>query len=180
MGGYEDLASPVPASDMVYQNVARALIGTWSGVSNVVENPTQDNGKYSYTFSYTIPSDENRHNYNLIGVILDKSSGQVINSVKVPYSQIVSNKNVMPELVDFTLYPNPSSDYINVDFNLDKTETVSIYITDIAGRVVYKECTDTPMSSFNKSINISNLKNGVYLINIQTKEGVSAEKFVKQ
>ena len=180
MGGYENLANPVPAADMVYQNVARAMIGSWTGVTNVIENPTEDNGKYSYTFSYTVPVGENINNMNLIGVLLDKKTGNVINVIKKSFTKVVGTNNIMPDLVEFKIYPNPSSDVLNLDINLIEKEMISVYITDMSGRVVKSIYNNFETNSLYQSINIGSFNSGVYLLNVQSKNGTSVQKFIKQ
>ncbi|MGE5355084.1 MAG: choice-of-anchor J domain-containing protein [Deltaproteobacteria bacterium] len=180
MGGYESLPNPVPASQMVYENVARALLGGFNGVSNVIPNPTADNGKYTYSFSYTVPQKENIDHMNLIGVILDKTSGEVVNVVKKSYKKAVSVETTLPDLVDFTIYPNPGFDVLNIDFNLDQKEKVTVFITDITGRIVKKVVDDVLVQNYSKTINISDLNKGIYLVNVQSKNGVSVQKLIKE
>ena len=68
----------------------------------------------------------------------------------------------------FSISPNPAKDYITINGPNIK----HITITDISGR--------TLILSKEKKINISNLQNGVYLINIETSEGNRvAQKLLK-
>ncbi len=180
MGGYEILPNPVPAAQMVYQNVARALIGGWNGTASVIPNPTVDNGKYTYSFSYTHPQTEKVQNMNLIAVILDKKTGEVVNVVKRSYSNTVGFENVLPELVDYKIYPNPASDIINIDFNLPQKELISIFVTDITGRRIMNIMENEEIQNFSKSININPLNKGIYLVNVQSKNGISVQKFIKE
>jgi hypothetical protein len=180
MGGYENLANPVPAANMVYENVARALIGGWSGVSSVIPNPTANNGKYTYSFSYTVPQNEKIDNMNLIGLILDKNSGEVVNVVKKSYTKTVGVNNTLPELVDFEVYPNPSADIFNINFNLSEKENISIFITDITGRRVFNVIDNSQLDTFQAAVDLSALNKGVYLINVQSNNGISVKKIVKQ
>ena len=106
MGGYEDLPATVLAKDMVYQNVARALMSGWDGTSGIVANPTAEGGNYHYTYNYTVPAGENTDHLVIIGVVSDAVSGQVINVNKVDMNTAVTVKDV-ESLVDFSVYPNP-------------------------------------------------------------------------
>jgi hypothetical protein len=180
MGGYENLTDPVPAAQMVYENVARALIGGWSGVSDIIPNPAVNNGKYTYTFSYTLPQGEKIDNMNLIGVILDKNSGEVVNVVKKTYTKTVGTNSLLPELVDFEVYPNPSSDIFNINFNLAKKENINVFITDVIGRRIYDVIENSDVDSFQTTVDLSAFNKGVYLINVQSKNGISVRKIVKQ
>lgn len=73
---------------------------------------------------------------------------------------------------NFTVYPNPANDVINVS-NLGNLEITKASITDVNGRIV-KEVN----SSF-ETINISDLNAGVYFLKINTLEGSGTTKIVK-
>ena len=67
---------------------------------------------------------------------------------------------------DFTMFPNPCSDYLNFDFgSIPGMSDVSLVITDIAGRVV-KEA----FVSRDKPVNVSDLTPGIYVAKFQSAE----------
>ena len=69
----------------------------------------------------------------------------------------------------FSVYPNPSLNTINIDYN----ERYSIInIIDIQGKMV--------LQSKQKTIDINSLENGIYVVQIETENGVLNSKFVKQ
>ena len=71
------------------------------------------------------------------------------------------------------IYPNPSSDILSIEFSED-VGINAITIESIDGSVVYRQ------SSLLSTIDISNLKNGIYIIKFQNKsEVVSTKKFIK-
>jgi hypothetical protein len=73
--------------------------------------------------------------------------------------------------VDFSIFPNPSNEFITINVtNSDVIEQVMI--TDLTGRIV-------KTASFNKQIEISDLENGQYILNIVSPEGISSRSFVK-
>ena len=86
----------------------------------------------------------------------------------------ISNQNVglNEEILngDFSFYPNPvrSEININIDFNIE-----SILITDMTGKVFEKR------QAPGKIINVSSLKNGIYLLQIQIENGWLTKKFIK-
>jgi len=74
----------------------------------------------------------------------------------------------------FSIYPNPATDVISVSNGVDTIENITI--TDINGRVV-KEVTfgvDQPQ------INISDLAQGVYILNATSNGKTITEKIVKK
>jgi hypothetical protein len=74
------------------------------------------------------------------------------------------------------LYPNPTNDIINLTasngLNLTKLEVV-----DINGQVIKSVPIE---NSTNKEINVSNLSNGLYLINIYSLNGMVTKKIIKE
>lgn len=75
---------------------------------------------------------------------------------------------------DMTIYPNPASNLINIRLNQGMKE---VRILDITGRVAQS----TSVKGTEVSVNISNLKRGIYIAQIFTDDGgVYAQKIVIQ
>jgi len=76
---------------------------------------------------------------------------------------------------DFKLFPNPASEFINVQSNSSTIYSIEIY--NMNGVIVQK-------SNFNMqeriNLSISELNSGIYLVKIITKAGVGQLKFIKQ
>ncbi len=75
------------------------------------------------------------------------------------------------KLIEAALYPNPSSDIINIDYTQITSSDVTIQLLSIDGRVIYTE------NKFNKSgkqkisIDVSNIDAGMYQMVITTVDG---------
>jgi len=72
---------------------------------------------------------------------------------------------------NYNIYPNPTSNQLTIDTELEISE---ITIIDITGKTIKTITTD-----FN-IVDVSNLTNGIYFIKIINKEGSITKKFVKQ
>ena len=155
MGGYENLPDPVPASDMVYENVARAILGGWSGIPDIIRGVTAE-GTYSYTFSYTLPADEDPENIHIIGVVSDTNTGEIVNSNKVSLDQAVGVEEVQT-LIDFNVFPNPSTEVFNIEMNLENAEQVDIYVTDFMGRKVMELVKGQEIDTYSTKINLKDV-----------------------
>lgn len=87
----------------------------------------------------------------------------------------VGFKNKLKESLTIHVYPNPSSEFINVTCS-----NKSIYneldwdIIDLNGKFVLKDYFNEPSIK----INIKELRDGVYFLNIKSKEGVVYKKIV--
>lgn len=78
-----------------------------------------------------------------------------------------------------TIAPNPSNGNFNVRMNLKGSDNVSLSIYDILGKVVYTHSANA-ITEYNQNINISHLPAGVYVVKLQTTQGIAESKIVKQ
>ena len=115
MGGYESLGDPVPAAQMVYNNVGRALLGGYDGQAGSVPAAVTDLMTASYTFNYTVPSSQNRENMHAVALLIDQTNGEIVNAGEIPIPPanigLVNN-----ETIGMSVFPNPANDILNVSF----------------------------------------------------------------
>jgi len=83
-------------------------------------------------------------------------------------SAVLSTKDFTSD--NFVVYPNPTANYINIKLN-DAIEFERAKIYSITGQFV--------KSSSKKSIDISDLQSGVYLLEIETDQGKSVNRIIK-
>ncbi len=95
----------------------------------------------------------------------EKIPGFIFNFYNYPLSVPDSEKN------SFTLFPNPAQDKLFIKSSLSDFDSVSI--SDINGRIMSKKI------SVSNEIDVSNLKEGMYFINIESPEGKITKKFIK-
>jgi hypothetical protein len=92
--------------------------------------------------------------------------------------QVCQNiSSISENLIDVNIYPNPSSNIFNLEFNSD-SET-EILVTNILGEQVYFESTKS-IGEFNTQIDLSNYSKGVYNLTIKTSDGLSNHKLILQ
>ena len=82
MGGYEDLPETVPAEDMVYDHVARAILGGWAGEQGSLPATIIPGENYTYEFTYTIPESYNAFNMEAVAMLISPD-GEILNGAKV-------------------------------------------------------------------------------------------------
>lgn len=80
------------------------------------------------------------------------------------------------EAVNFTLYPNPTTDLVNVDFNLKDNNDVTISILNTVGQTVASKNIDGGSGEQNIQFNTSNLDAGIYLVKVKTKNGEQVKR----
>ena len=71
------------------------------------------------------------------------------------------------------IYPNPTSKYLNIELNNSTIFKISIY--DLNGRAL-----EVIKNIANNKIDVSNLANGFYTLNIITNKGIITKKIIKE
>lgn len=83
--------------------------------------------------------------------------------------------------IGFSVSPNPTSDFLNVEYLGSEQEFISIYITDLQGKLFYKKENIEVLgrTKYNDKLDISILNDGIYQFLIKTKSNSYITKFVK-
>lgn len=77
----------------------------------------------------------------------------------------------------FSIFPNPASETLVISSKITEQVNGSLKITDMMGRTIYN---DAIQFGREKSIDISNLTAGQYVLTISSNDGVGSKVFVKQ
>ena len=65
------------------------------------------------------------------------------------------------------IYPNPTNGNFAIEINMNNSTDAKLLILDITGRVVYDEMLNLKSGNNYKSMNLSFLKQGIYIVNIK-------------
>ena len=98
-------------------------------------------------------------------IIVRASSTDTLLSVSSP--EIISNK--------FSVSPNPTNDFINISSS-DNIGVNGVTIADLNGRVI-KEMSYNNIS--NIQVNLTDLADGMYIMNIKSEQGIATKKILK-
>jgi len=82
--------------------------------------------------------------------------------------------------VDVNIYPNPSTDIINVEINSKNNDLVSYSLSDMTGRIIEKGQWSLNSTNSRFSINVSDVIKGIYLLKLSTDEGQSSFRVLKK
>lgn len=175
MGGFEKLPSTVPANQMIYNHVGRALLGGYAGQTGSVPTAVTDGQTINYTFNYTVPATYRQDQISVVLLLLDASDGSIINAAKLDKT-ILAVSNTKSNAASIALYPNPAKTEFNLKLTADGEYNVSIF--DISGRMV-KDFGS--VKSRSKTLNFPiNLRPGKYFVNIsQQGNSITKELLVK-
>ncbi len=86
-----------------------------------------------------------------------------MDSIDVRVISTLGIANTTPDKPEISVYPNPASNYLTVTGNATD-KVLEVNITDVLGKAVYSE---TIIGS--KKIDVSEYKNGVYLVSVNEK-----------
>lgn len=118
-------------------------------------------GETSATFTATVSGD-----YAVI--ITDGPCSEMSACVTVNVVGLTDN-----DFAGITVYPNPMNDNLNITNENGVIESVELVST--TGSIVYT----STVSSNNYTVNTTNLKAGIYFVNVQTSNGVKTYKVIK-
>ncbi len=76
---------------------------------------------------------------------------------------------------DLNIYPNPAKDNLNVNYHSNEASTLSIKVIDMLGNVIVKEEKQVTEGNNDLQLQLSDLSNGIYFINVDGK-GISQKR----
>ncbi len=80
----------------------------------------------------------------------------------------------------FSIYPNPAHDFVQIVSKGGSAEELSVSLMDIGGRVLVKEQLITENGQANFRFGETRLSNGLYFMKIESKEGVTISRILIQ
>lgn len=116
--------------------------------------------------------------FSQLGVFTDlwaaASTGIVLGEIETSTNEVVG-----PDVFTVNLFPNPATDYlqVNIDFK-EPTSFVDYVISDMAGRVVFTQRDTDVFESEQAILNTGQLPAGRYNLSIRTEQGVRTGGFV--
>jgi hypothetical protein len=95
---------------------------------------------------------------------------------KRPLSEISGINDVDITSSKINIYPNPAIDIITISMNLNVYKDATINIYNLAGVLVKKEI----LKQKQQQINISDICNGIYIIEVKSEESLDKQKLIIQ
>ncbi len=84
------------------------------------------------------------------------------------------------EYLSMNIYPNPATDVLTIDLFSLKQDTYKLQLMNIAGQVVYLETVNLNNALVKKQIDLENLPQGIYLIQLINNENVFSKRVIKK
>ncbi len=110
------------------------------------------------------------HNYRIINGNNHETSYVDIGAIEFSTNTFIEDENITDEPT-IEAYPNPMGDYIYVNSKyIDKSSTISIM--DMSGKVLISK-------PFSDKVDVSSLKNGLYILKVKSQSKTNYVKLVK-
>ena len=160
MGGFESLADPVPAADMEYNHVARALIAGMDGEAGSLPATMAANSTHNHTFTFTLPSGSDFYNTHLIATVHDQTTGEIMNGSMATGEAVGVNE--LTNENGFYIFPNPSNGTTNVNITNLNNEVITFKVLDLLGKVLSSGNSTSDKIVFNTL----NWNSGIYFVEV--------------
>ncbi len=121
------------------------------------------------------------HTYTSDGtytVILTVGNGCGIESDTMIVTIVGTGIESLTDGTSLELYPNPTSDVINVSFNGSKTHNLTVRVVNVNGQLVFNDVVGQYAGQYKNTIDLSTEAKGVYFIQLITDQGTINRKVV--
>ena len=79
---------------------------------------------------------------------------------------------------NLTVYPNPSNDIFNIVFNSNTKQDIDVRVHNVLGEVIFSESLKDFNGDYNRSVDLSQYPNAIYILQLNTKNGILNKKLV--
>ncbi|MGV3613630.1 MAG: choice-of-anchor J domain-containing protein [Fluviicola sp.] len=165
--------NPVPAANMEYDHVGRALLGGYTGQAGSVPAAITDGQVASYTFNYTVPATSTRADMHAVALLIDQVTGEVVNAKEISLATLGLAE---ASTINMEVFPNPTTDVVNVKFD-GQGGDYTVSIIDLSGRTVASQVV-TGAGSTAVEIPVTGLVAGNYLISVANETGSYTQKLM--
>lgn len=166
MGGFELLPNPVPAAQMVYDHVARAITPSFAGDATSFPATVNAGDVHAKTYTFTLPVEWDENEIHIIGLLIDPT-GKIDNASKSGIDGLSSSVSDLEQnFKGFTIYPNPASTVATIEIQLNETADVEVRLIDMSGKEIAARNYGALTTTSSISINTTDLNAGVYLVEV--------------
>lgn len=154
-------------------------VGSFHPVLQVSESTYNANGKTALPGGFAFPSGTGTFTANAPGTIFYVCTNHVASGMKgkiiVSAATGIQKQNVS---YGFEVFPNPANDIVNIK-NFQNSDPLTVTLSDISGKtLIYKG--EQNSSEDKSTINISELRKGIYFLSLKYSDKTFTRKLVKQ
>ena len=113
-------------------------------------------------------------------VVFVSDESVVAGGFEANYEMLFVSTDALIEQYELAVFPNPFTNQLTVEFDLEKAENVQIEVLDVLGRRVYQEDLGQRTSGENQHfINTNDLTKGAYILKLKIGEQEINQKVIK-
>ncbi len=187
MGGFELLPSNVPAAQMNYNHVARALSPNFMGATGFPA-VVSSGAVHTFNFEFYVPVTWDENQISIVGMLID-NGGEIDNGSKTTIAEAVSNGFVngtavvgitTPDAPDalVSIYPNPTHGSAWLSLNLNSDTDVQVTVSDLQGRKLSTKSYGILNGGQQIEVNTNGLAQGIYFVQVQMGDIVNTQRLI--
>ncbi len=92
---------------------------------------------------------------------------------------MVTSTSIPETLNDIKVFPNPTSSFLNLEFEITSNTLLTFEIQSIDGKILESSANNFSAGIFQKQFNVEYLKQGIYMLKIVSKDSSEQYKFIK-
>lgn len=187
MGGFELLPSPVPANQMRYDHVARAIIPEFDGMLNSFPANITTAAGYTNCFTFVLPAGWDESKIHIISFLknptggIDNAAQETISSATTNgYQDCITSIDVdLSEEGKFKMFPNPSNGITYIEISNATHQDVTLSVMDINGRLISQRGYDVS-GPVRLPIVTNELEKGIYIVTLKIGDTTQQQKLIVQ
>ena len=149
-------------------NESTGQIWAWNNIAGNTNSKT----KYGLT---------NGHNYSWkIRGACGTNGTSWATSFTAPAYYTLGGQRMASPITNLEVYPNPSKGMFSINFESKESRNIEISITNYLGEKVFKQEVSNLINTYNRTIDLSDKANGIYLLSIKTNNKIFNKKIVIQ
>jgi thiol-disulfide isomerase/thioredoxin len=176
MEGWESLPDPVPAAQMIYQDVARKIYDSFNGISESLPAAIAMNQRFKFEYDFDLPATiNNKNETEIILMLMDNKTGEIMNGRKIKFADIPVGIATIKES-GASVKIRKDASRIVADVETHNSGPVNTTLLSIDGKQIFTSTVNN-VNKHSFEIPFSGLR-GIYIIRIRTNEGNFNEKIV--
>lgn len=178
---YSNQPSPVPASEMVYNEVGRGLIGSFAGEPATISLAAGEIFTHHFD-AVTLPATIQNYDNVYVNFVLLNESGTVVNAWKQDFQEtldyVLSADETVFNAESVNILPNPTSADAVLTVTLKEASDLSLDIIDVTGKLITSSVMNNQSGTLSIPIMTTDLVSGVYFVNVKAGNSVVTKRLV--
>ncbi|MCO5231134.1 MAG: zinc-dependent metalloprotease [Chitinophagales bacterium] len=113
---------------------------------------------------------------SIYNITIDKRIRYIAVFIPIPTTSIVNNSS----LSEVSIYPNPTSHTLLINFNSQKANNISLLITDMKGSTIERKNISSTKGVQSVLVDVSQYAKGSYILHLQDEKGTGNYSFIVQ